>query len=473
MPLSFARSILAGGLGQSTGTLVASVANVNEGSSVTFTLPTTGYADGETFPYTITGIQAADLNPQTLTGNMTVSNNNATVTITTSEDSLTEGAQTMTFTSDEKSVEVLINDTSLTPTYSLSASASQINEGQSVTFTLITTNVATGTTIAWSLSGISSADIGGGSTTGNFTIASNGRATVTFTLANDVTTEGNETMTLTCSSISRSADVIIIDSSLAPAVSFAASPVTIGSPAGGYVNQTSSSGYYYHSTNISLGSGQYTSVSGVGPTRIILGAISWFDSSTTATDISYFRNGTSGTNWNVQQRTSHNLNTATAFVWIDLPTLNTTSIRPYIVFNKNSGASRLYMTFFHIKNPGGINTSSHINFYQTYLTDASPSFITNRNNSGDMTFCTVTDPTAVGYNNEGVLRKGFNSPNSSTYNPTGQNAAMWSVNNFASDGSTVHGWHSNGSTGSSDNGFHFYGNSSTTKLMLGCHIDKS
>lgn len=457
----------------STGTLVASVANVNEGSSVTFTLPTSGYQDGETFPYTITGIQAADLNPQTLTGNMTVSSNNATVTITTRADATTEGAQTMTFTCDEQSVDVLINDTSQSPTYSLSRSASQINEGQSVTFTLITTNVAQGTTIAWSLSGVTSADIGGASTTGNFTIASNGRATQTFTLANDLTTEGTETMTMYCHSISRNASVSIIDTSVAPAVSFAANPVTIGSPSGGIVNSTNNSGYYYHSSNINLGSGDYSSVSGVGPTRIILGAISWQSSNTTGTDISYFRNGVSGTNWNVYQRTSQNLYTGTAFVWITLPNLSTTSIRPYIVFDKANGASRLYMTFFHIKNPGGINVNSHIHFYQTYVYDTSPAIATNRQTSFDFSFCTVVDPTARGYNDEGIVRKGYNSPNSNTYNPTGQNRTMWSVNNFNTDGSTVHAWNQNGSVATSHNGFHFYGNSATTKLMLVAHIDKS
>ena len=96
----------------STGTLTRSASSVNEGGSVTFTLPTTGYANGSTFPYTITGISAADIT-QGLTGNMTVSNNAATVTITTVADvSSGEGAETMTFTADGQSVNVTINDTS-------------------------------------------------------------------------------------------------------------------------------------------------------------------------------------------------------------------------------------------------------------------------------------------------------------------------------------------------------------------------
>lgn len=99
---------------QSTGTLTSSVSSVNEGSSVTFTLPTTGYSDGTTFAYTITGIQAGDIS-QGLTGNMTVASNNATVTINIVADVTTEGAQTMTFSADDQSVNVTINDTSTGP----------------------------------------------------------------------------------------------------------------------------------------------------------------------------------------------------------------------------------------------------------------------------------------------------------------------------------------------------------------------
>lgn len=99
---------------QSIGTLVASANNVNEGSTVTFTLAVTGYANGYTFPYTITGIQAGDIS-QGLTGVMTVSGNSATVDITATADLTTEGVQTMTFTSQGQSVNVTINDTSTTP----------------------------------------------------------------------------------------------------------------------------------------------------------------------------------------------------------------------------------------------------------------------------------------------------------------------------------------------------------------------
>ena len=100
---------------QGTGTLTSSAASVNEGSSVTFNLPTFGWADGTTFPYTITGISGADIS-QGLTGNMTVSSDVASVTINVVADVTTEGSETITFSADGQSVNVTINDTSTGPT---------------------------------------------------------------------------------------------------------------------------------------------------------------------------------------------------------------------------------------------------------------------------------------------------------------------------------------------------------------------
>jgi ribosomal protein L31 len=79
---------------------------------------------------------------------------------------------------------------------SLTSSASSINEGDIVTFTLDTSYVISGTTIGYTVSGISASDLSSGSITGNITINSN-TGSVSFTLDNDVTTEGSETLTVT------------------------------------------------------------------------------------------------------------------------------------------------------------------------------------------------------------------------------------------------------------------------------------
>jgi len=74
------------------------------------------------------------------------------------------------------------------PTYSLAASQSSVNEGQSFTVTLTTTNVPNGTNVPYTITGVSSADIGGVSLTGNFTIL-NGSATVTINVTADNLTD--------------------------------------------------------------------------------------------------------------------------------------------------------------------------------------------------------------------------------------------------------------------------------------------
>ena len=49
--------------------------------------------------------------------------------------------------------------TEQSPTYTITRSASSVNEGYSVTYTLNTTNVANGTVLPYTISGISSNDV--------------------------------------------------------------------------------------------------------------------------------------------------------------------------------------------------------------------------------------------------------------------------------------------------------------------------
>jgi hypothetical protein len=69
--------------------------NINEGTTVTFTLNTTNVPNGTLVPYTITGINQEDLSSGSVTGNFTVSNNTATTSITLANDLLTEGDETL------------------------------------------------------------------------------------------------------------------------------------------------------------------------------------------------------------------------------------------------------------------------------------------------------------------------------------------------------------------------------------------
>jgi hypothetical protein len=98
-----------------------------------------------------------------------------------------------------------------TPMYALYRSPSITDEGTTVTYTLATTNVAEGTLVSYTVTGISQADLSSGSLTGDFTVGADGTATVSFTIANDELTEGVETMLL--SSGGQSLDVTINDTS--------------------------------------------------------------------------------------------------------------------------------------------------------------------------------------------------------------------------------------------------------------------
>jgi hypothetical protein len=101
-----------------------------------------------------------------------------------------------------------------TPTYALYRSPSITDEGTTVTYTLATTNVAEGTLVSYTVTGISQADLSSGSLNGNFTVGADGTATVSFDIANDELTEGTETMLL--SSGGQSLDVTINDTSISP-----------------------------------------------------------------------------------------------------------------------------------------------------------------------------------------------------------------------------------------------------------------
>jgi hypothetical protein len=136
-----------------------------------------------------------------LTGSFTVFNSTANITFNTTADYLTEGNETLRLTLDTIGtyVDVVIADYYKTRTYALSTNATTVTEGESFTITLTTTNVFDGTTVPYTITGITSADIGGVSLTGNFTITSNS-GTKTFTATLDSITEGTETFTLTLGS---------------------------------------------------------------------------------------------------------------------------------------------------------------------------------------------------------------------------------------------------------------------------------
>ena len=103
-----------------------------------------------------------------------------------------------------------------TPTsYTLSTDVSTVDEGQNFVVTLDTTNLPNGTLVAYTITGVTSADINGASLTGTFNIQSNTRD-ITFTAATDqVGSEGDEIFSLTLDNgLGGTAEVTISDTTV-------------------------------------------------------------------------------------------------------------------------------------------------------------------------------------------------------------------------------------------------------------------
>jgi len=131
---------------------------------------------------------------------------------------------------------------------SLTRSASSINEGSSVTFTLNTVGYDDGTTFDYTITGIQSADISG-NLTGTMTV-SNNAATATITATSDQITEGNQTMTFSVDDTNLSTTCTILDTSKTPSYTFTSSSSS--------VNEGSSVTWTLSSTNHPGGNVSFT-----------------------------------------------------------------------------------------------------------------------------------------------------------------------------------------------------------------------
>lgn len=187
-------------------------ATVEEGDVASITVSRTGNSQStQIINLQTTGDSAAvgsDFTSVTQSLTFAAGETSKTVSISTTEDTtvennesfsitLTEGSNTVPAVMTDANATVIITDDD-TPIYSLSTSASSINEGATLTSTVSTTNVSQGTTLYWSASGtgINSSDFSSGGLRGSGTVGSDGNFTFTHTLANDTTTEGVETLNI-------------------------------------------------------------------------------------------------------------------------------------------------------------------------------------------------------------------------------------------------------------------------------------
>lgn len=193
---------------------------MTEGGALLFSLQTSLARAGNIYPYTLSGISASDTSIP-LTGFVTIGpDGRALLEVPILEDLTTEGQELVTLTVAGRTASGRVIDASTTPTpsYSLTASDVEVNEGSTIQFLLATTHVAEGTSIPYTVSGISAADVTGGLLTGTATVDADGRATLSFSLVADQTSEGPENLVVSLAG--ETATVRVNDSSVTPRTTF-------------------------------------------------------------------------------------------------------------------------------------------------------------------------------------------------------------------------------------------------------------
>ena len=190
-------------LGLPSYTITPSAASVNEGSSVSFTVNTVN-ASGTLYYSTNGTANAADFTDNSLTGSFSLVSTGSTTGVGTIVRSIatdfdTESGEQFSITVRTGSTSgpgvttssnVTIGD--VTPTINVTESATSVNEGGSVTFTISGSNIPDGTyyyTIYEEEGTVASTDFNPANLNGSFSV-SNNNGSITITIAEDITSEG-------------------------------------------------------------------------------------------------------------------------------------------------------------------------------------------------------------------------------------------------------------------------------------------
>ena len=269
MPISFTDGQIDGGIIQigmtALYTATPSSASINEGQSVTINVYT------ELAPETSLFYSIPTDDFLTDNGLISLTNGIGSFVLTANIDRTTEGSEDIPIYIRRGNIAgeivaeclVRIQDTSLSPTYQVTFSSSPINEGASVTFNIATTSVLNGTILYWTKGGTTfGTDFSAPANPefGQVTISGNA-ASVTFTVINDATTEGTETILFELRTGSNSGPVVafsevrIFDTSRAPGLTVTASPNPVNEGAAVTIQIPTSDGVpqgttYFWDTNI-------------------------------------------------------------------------------------------------------------------------------------------------------------------------------------------------------------------------------
>ena len=243
-------------------TVGVSTTNVNEGQSVEFTVNTTNVPNGSTLYFSSGGTAvAADFDDNSLVGSFNVVGTGSSTGIATFTRTLvaeggtaTEGSENFNIVIRNGSTSgaaltttpsITIND--VVPSYNVTPSVSTVAEGDSVTFTINTTNVGDGTQLYWRTIGTAGSTDWIEGSTGNF-LVNNNVGIVTITTVLDWRNEPNDNLILSIRTGSTSG-TITTTSSAVTITDTAPSNVTVV-PSATTVNEGGSVTFTITGTNI-------------------------------------------------------------------------------------------------------------------------------------------------------------------------------------------------------------------------------
>jgi len=218
--------------GPTTGT----VWTQNQYDTVSRSLTATSAA-GKSISYSASGLPTnLSLSAGVISGTLSTYTSNANVTSTI----------TATAATSDRSTAITVYWAITGINYAVSPSTTAITEGQSVTFTVTTTNVANGTTLYWTNSGTTVASDFGGTNSGSLTITNN-TGSVTLTSSNEAAYEGSETLIFQLRITSTSGTVV---ATAATVTVTDAAPTYSVTPAAASVNEGASLTFNVATTNV-------------------------------------------------------------------------------------------------------------------------------------------------------------------------------------------------------------------------------
>jgi hypothetical protein len=178
-------------------------ANINEGSTGTFTVTTTDVPNSTTLFWTINNITSQNADFTATSGSFTITNSAGNFNVGIVADSTTEGPETFSVSIRTGSTSgpivatsstVTINDTSLQPVVTFTSIPASINEGSSGTFNISVTNFPSGT-LYWTTLHNSTSAADFSTNSGSFTVTNSTGSFLVTALA-DSLTEGPETFSV-------------------------------------------------------------------------------------------------------------------------------------------------------------------------------------------------------------------------------------------------------------------------------------